>query len=57
MSGLELQAKLKHAGSSIPIIFITALGDIPMAVHAMREGAVLGGHPKPANGGHLKTGQ
>jgi FixJ family two-component response regulator len=40
MSGLELQAKLKHAGSSIPIIFITALGDIPMAVHAMREGAI-----------------
>src|SRR5579863_10113175 len=40
MSGLELQAKLKSEGSSIPIIFITALGDIPMAVHAMREGAI-----------------
>jgi FixJ family two-component response regulator len=40
MSGLELQAKLKSERCSIPIIFITGLGDIPMAVGAMKEGAI-----------------
>src|SRR5258708_18640138 len=40
MCGLELQAKLKSESCLVPIIFITGLGDIPMAVRAMREGAI-----------------
>ena len=40
MSGLELQDKLAAAQQQIPIIFITGHGDIPMAVEAMRKGAV-----------------
>src|ERR1700760_2120887 len=39
MSGIELQAKLKVERCRIPIIFITGLGDIPLAVSAMKEGA------------------
>src|SRR3984893_14423246 len=40
ISGLELQATLKSERCPVPIIFITGLGDIPMAVRAMREGAI-----------------
>jgi len=40
MSGLELQATLRCESCLVPIIFITGLGDIPMAVRAMREGAI-----------------
>lgn len=40
MSGLILQKKLKELNSTLPIIFITGHGDIPMAVDAMREGAL-----------------
>lgn len=40
MSGLELQQVLAEKGSTLPIIFITGHGDIPMAVDAMRRGAV-----------------
>ena len=40
ISGLELQATLKSEKCAVPIIFITGLGDIPMAVRAMREGAI-----------------
>jgi len=40
MSGLDLQATLRCESSLLPIIFITGLGDIPMAVRAMREGAI-----------------
>jgi FixJ family two-component response regulator len=39
MSGIELQARLKVEQCAIPIIFITARGDIPSAVNAMKEGA------------------
>jgi RNA polymerase sigma factor (sigma-70 family) len=39
MSGLDLQAELVDRGSTLPIVFITAHGDIPMAVTAMRAGA------------------
>ena len=39
MTGTELQQALARAGDDIPIIFITAHGDIPMAVRAMKEGA------------------
>lgn len=40
MSGLEVQRKLKLRNCIIPIIFITGHGDIPMAVEAMRLGAI-----------------
>jgi FixJ family two-component response regulator len=40
MSGLDFQAKLARANVDIPIIFITGYADIPMAVRAMKAGAV-----------------
>jgi FixJ family two-component response regulator len=40
MSGLKIQGELARAGVHIPIIFLTGHGDIPMAVHAMKAGAV-----------------
>jgi RNA polymerase sigma factor (sigma-70 family) len=40
MSGLELQEKLHQQGVAIPIIFITGHGDVPMAVQAMKLGAM-----------------
>jgi len=40
MTGLDLQEKLKEKKSVLPIIFITGHGDIPMAVEAMRRGAL-----------------
>jgi FixJ family two-component response regulator len=40
MSGLEVQRKLIERGVTIPIIFITGHGDIPMTVEAMKSGAV-----------------
>ena len=40
MSGLELQAKLNALGSRIPIIFITARGDVKLKTQAMKAGAV-----------------
>ena len=39
MSGLELQKELKKVGCSLPVIFNTGHGDIPMAVEALKEGA------------------
>ena len=40
ISGLEFQRQLTDAGIHIPIIFITAHGDIPMTVRAIKAGAV-----------------
>lgn len=40
IGGLELQEKLNNSGSTLPIIFITGHGDVPMAVDAMQKGAV-----------------
>jgi FixJ family two-component response regulator len=40
LSGIDLQRDLAHSGIHIPIIFITAHGDIPMTVRAMKAGAV-----------------
>ncbi len=40
MSGLELQQRLLQMDARLPIIFITGHGDIPMAVEAMKHGAV-----------------
>jgi FixJ family two-component response regulator len=39
-SGLELQRDLAAANRQVPIIFITAHGDIPMTVRAMKGGAI-----------------
>ena len=40
LNGLDFQRKLAEAGIEIPIIFITAHGDIPMSVKAIKSGAV-----------------
>ena len=40
LNGLEFQRKLAEAGNEMPIIFITAHGDIPMSVKAIKSGAV-----------------
>ena len=40
MSGLDFQRQLAETGMQIPIIFITAHGDIPMSVRALKSGAV-----------------
>jgi RNA polymerase sigma factor (sigma-70 family) len=40
MSGLKLQEELARAGVHVPIVFLTAHGDIHMAVGAMKAGAV-----------------
>ncbi len=37
--GLELQQRLGDLGSTLPILFLTGHGDVPMAVEAMRQGA------------------
>src|SRR5262252_7581990 len=40
LSGLELQRELATANRQLPIVFITAHGDIPMTVQAMKGGAI-----------------
>ena len=40
LDGLELQRSLSEAHVTLPIIFITGHGDIPMTVRAMKAGAV-----------------
>lgn len=40
MSGLELHQTLTRQGATLPVIIITGHGDVPMAVRAMRAGAV-----------------
>jgi FixJ family two-component response regulator len=40
LGGLELQDELIARGNTLPIIFITGHGDVPMAVDAMQKGAV-----------------
>lgn len=39
MSGLQLQEELLRRGIRIPVVFVTAHGDVPLAVEAMRKGA------------------
>jgi len=39
-SGLEVQTQLTALGMSLPIIFMTGHGDVPMSVKAMKAGAV-----------------
>ena len=40
MDGLQLIDRLKSKGSSLPIIVVTGHGDVPLAVKAMKSGAV-----------------
>ena len=40
MNGLQVQAALNQRGVALPVIFLTGSADIPIAVAAMREGAV-----------------
>ena len=40
MSGLDFQRQLAETGVEIPIIFVTAHGDVPMSVRALKAGAV-----------------
>jgi FixJ family two-component response regulator len=40
MSGLKLQAELSKAEVQVPVVFLTAHGDVEMAVAAMKAGAV-----------------
>ena len=40
MTGLELQKALREKGCAIPIIFLSAFGDIPTSVQAIKAGAV-----------------
>jgi two-component system, LuxR family, response regulator FixJ len=40
MSGLDLQEYLSEKGMYIPVVIITGHGDVPMAVRAMKHGAV-----------------
>ena len=39
MSGLQLQDTLRRQGCNVPLVFVTAHGDVPLAVEAMRKGA------------------
>ena len=40
MSGLELQGHLQQQQVNVPVIMITGHGDVPMAVRAMKAGAI-----------------
>jgi len=40
IDGLELQQRMSERGAPLPVIVMTGHGDIPMAVRAMRAGAV-----------------
>jgi FixJ family two-component response regulator len=40
LSGLDCQRQLAEAGFRVPIVFISAHGDIPMSVRAMKDGAM-----------------
>lgn len=39
LSGVGLQERLLRLGSTVPIVFVSAHGDVPMVARAMREGA------------------
>ena len=40
LSGLDFQHELAHSNISIPIVFVTGYGDIPMTVRAIKAGAI-----------------
>lgn len=39
MTGPELQSRLQAEGADVPIVFLTAYGDVPTAVQALKSGA------------------
>ena len=39
LDGLALQQRLRDAGETLPIVFLTGHGDIPMSVRAIKAGA------------------
>ena len=39
MNGLELQDEMRRSALTLPIIFVTGHGDVPMAVSAVKKGA------------------
>ena len=40
LNGLELQQELSRRGGALPVIFLSAHGDVPISVQAMKAGAV-----------------
>jgi FixJ family two-component response regulator len=54
MSGLDLQESLAQAGRALPMVFITAHGDVRTTVRAMKGGAV-DFLPKPLSEGEILT--
>jgi len=54
IDGLDLQQKLIDRGSSLPIIFMTGHGNIPMSVQTMKKGAV-DFLPKPFEAKELRS--
>ena len=52
MTGLELQRELLERGALLPIIFLSAFGDVPTTVRAIQNGA-LDFLEKPASTEHL----
>jgi len=40
MTGMEVQAALSTRGIQLPVIFLTAFGDIPLTVNALKGGAM-----------------
>ena len=40
MTGLDVQDEMLRKGISLPVIFLSAYGDVPTTAHAMREGAI-----------------
>lgn len=40
MDGLEVQAELRRRGQRLPTVFLTGAADVPLAVAAMRDGAL-----------------
>ena len=45
LGGLELQEELLKRGNTLPVIFITGHGDVPMAVDAMHQNRPAGADP------------
>lgn len=40
IDGLQLQAEIRNRGINLPVVIVTGNGDVPLAVKAMRAGAV-----------------
>ena len=40
MNGLDLHQEIKRSNPNLPVVFVTGHGDVPMAVQAMKNGAL-----------------